>query len=194
VVVLILPDANLTIPISKHRTYVIPAILGYPVFQSLGTIRFTHDHHFLAGPDLRTTGDFSRIYMDKLTPLLDCGTHGRQRVFAFDSGASSTQLFVAYYKEFSADFVKEKKGKSRSYGAGGVATSKVYILDNLQLQIADRTAALHHVPVHPEPLGVIADRTYGNLGRGIPAQFESMTLDFTHARAYLGTPLSPDAH
>ena len=41
IVLLVLPDANLTIASGKKKTYVIPAILGYPVFQALGIIRFT---------------------------------------------------------------------------------------------------------------------------------------------------------
>ena len=90
VVLLVLPDANLTLPLGKKKSYTIPAILGYPVFQSLGVIRFAHDHHFLAGPTLETGPGAAPIYFDKLSPLLVVLAHGKPRPFLFDSGANVT--------------------------------------------------------------------------------------------------------
>jgi hypothetical protein len=48
VVVLILDDANLKVSLG-NQSYQINAILGYPVFQAMRVITFTHSGEFEAG-------------------------------------------------------------------------------------------------------------------------------------------------
>ena len=188
VVVLILPDANLTIQLGKKKQYVIPAALGYPVFQALGIIRFTHDHHFLAGPTLPLTGGSSPIYMEKLNVLFSCRTHDHPRSFLFDSGANATTFFVPYYRDFAADLLHEKQGTYRGYGAGGTSTDQVYILDHVDLELANRIVDLQHIAVFKTPQNTLADDYEGSLGRDLISSFDSLTLDLTHDRVYLGKP------
>ena len=135
VVLLVLPDANLTLGAGRKK-YIIPAILGEPVFQALGILRFTHDHRFQAGPTLPVTGDSSPIYMEKLNVLFSCRTHNLSRPFLFDSGANATTFFIPYTREFAADFLHEKQGTRNGYGAGGTSTDQVYILDHVDLELA----------------------------------------------------------
>jgi len=189
VVLLVLPDANLTLSLGKKKSYVIPAILGYPVFQSLGIIRFTHDHRFLAGPSLPLTGDSSPIFFDKLSPLFSVRTHNVARVFLFDSGANASQLSTPYYQEFQLELAHQKQGKSRASGAGGISTSRVYIIDTVPLQFGGRTDTLQHIAAHSNPITLLSDHYEGSLGRDSFANFESITLDFLHDRVYLGAPL-----
>lgn len=189
IVLLVLPDANLTIPIGKHQTYITPAILGYPPFAALSTIRFTHDHHFLAGPNLTLSGNSSPIYMDKLTPLVAAETHGHTHVFEFDSGANSTNLFASYYKDYQLDFLNQKHGQSHGYGAGGSVTQSVFILNDFTLKLGGHDATLHHIPVQLAPIHALSDHYEGTLSRYLLAGFTSITLDFANARFYLGAPL-----
>ncbi|MES2393050.1 MAG: retropepsin-like aspartic protease [Acidobacteriota bacterium] len=188
VVALILPDANLTLGPDKKHSYTIPAILGYPVFQSLGIIRFTRDR-FLAGPTLPVSGPSSPIYFDKLCPLVEVSTPAGPRLFLFDSGANATSFFVPYYNDFTATFAHAKKGKSRAAGAGGTSESRVYILDPTTLTFANRTLTLHHVGVRTTPVGSTSDRYEGSIGRDILPTVQSLTLDFIHDRLYLGDPI-----
>jgi predicted aspartyl protease len=188
VVVLILPDASLTIQLGKKKQYVIPAALGYPVFQALGIIRFTHDHHFLAGPTLPLTGDSSPIYMEKLNVLFSCRTHNHPRPFLFDSGANATTFFVPYYRDFLVDFLHEKQGTRRGYGVGGTSSDQVYILDHVDLELANRIVDLQHIAVFKTPQNTLADDYEGSLGRDLISSFDSLTLDLTHDRVYLGKP------
>ena len=187
VVLLVLPDANLILQTGKKK-YAIPAILGYPVFQALGTIRFTHDHHFQAGPTLPLTGDSSPIYMEKLNVLFSCRTHDHPRPFLFDSGANATTFFVPYYREFAADLLHEKQGTSRSAGLGAAATDQVYILDHVDLELANRIVDLEHIAVFKAPQNTLADEYEGSLGRDFISSFDSLTLDLTHDRVYAGKP------
>ena len=187
VVLLVLPDANLTIGSGK-KSYVIPAILGFPVFQSLGIIRFTHDHHFQAGPTLALTGDSSPIYMEKLNVLFSCRTHNLSRPFLFDSGANATTFFVPYYREFSADLLHEKQGTRNGYGAGGTSTDQVYILDQIDLELANRIVDLQHIAVSKNPQNTLSDEYEGSLGRDLINSFDNITLDLIHDRVYTGKP------
>lgn len=185
-VVLIMPDENLRIPTSAKDVYQIEAILGYPVFQALGEITFTADGRLLAGNDAAGKGEFSRLFMLKLTPLLACGTHGHDRLFAFDTGASMSTFFLPYYHEFRDDFAQMKLKRINIAGAGGHKELRAYILKTLVLTVAGRQIALHDVAVYPTPLGQESDNEYGNLGRDLIAPFSSFTLDLTNMRFYLG--------
>ena len=187
VVLLVLPDANLTIP-SGRKSYVIPAILGYPVFQALGIIRFTHDHHFQAGPTLALTGDSSPIYMEKLNVLFSARTHNLSRPFLFDSGADATTFFLPYYREFATDFLHQKEGTRNGYGAGGTSTDHVFILDHVDLELANRIIDLQHVAVFKTPQNTLSDEYEGSLGRDFINDLDTLTLDLTHDRVYPGKP------
>ena len=187
VVLLILPDANLTLQ-SGHKTSVIPAILGYPVFQALGIIRFTHDHHFQAGPTLPLTDDSSPIYMEKLNILFSAHTQNLARPFLFDSGANATTFFLPYYREFTADFLHQKQATRHGYGAGGTSTDHVYVLDHVDLELANRILDLQHIAVFKDPTDTLSDEYEGSLGRDLINSLDSLTLDLIHDRVYLDKP------
>ena len=129
--------------------------------------------------------------MEKLNVLFSCRTHGVSRLFQFDSGANATTFFVPYYREFPSDFNGQKIARRRGYGAGGVATDSVYLLDHTQSELGGRIAELQHVAVFRAPQNVLADHYYGNLGRDLMAGFDGITLDFTKARVTLGPRLGP---
>ena len=192
VVVLILPDANLTFGSGRKKHYRIPAILGYPVFQSLGEIRFSR-RRFQAGGLLPSPGQASRhrnrsspIYMEKLNVLFSCGTHGLHRSFLFDSGANSSTFYFLYYRDFRADFLHPMQATSRSAGAGGEATQKVYLLDDAELRLAGHNVDLQRVPVYKTAQHNLDDEFEGSLGRDLISNAGSLTLDLTHDRVYVG--------
>lgn len=191
VVALIMPDENLSISNGSKEHYQINAVIGFPVFQSLGKVTFTRTGRFKAANTAADNGPSSRMFMDKLTPLLECGTHGKQRLFAFDTGANTSDFFAPYYREFPQDFAKLKLSTKGFSGAGGAGTQPVYIVNIATLGVAGQDIALHHVPVFPRPLGAGSDSTYGNLGRDLVANFESFTIDFAQLRFFLGKPTQP---
>ena len=192
VVLLVLPDANLTLQ-SGRKSHVIPAILGYPVFQALGIIRFTHGHHFQAGPTLPLPSDASPdysapIYMEKLNILFSCRTHNLSRAFLFDSGANATTFFLPYYREFPADLLHEAQGTRNGFGAGGTSTDQVYILAHVDLELANRYIDLQRIAVFKNPTNTLADEYEGSLGRDLINSLDTLTLDLIHDRVYPGKP------
>jgi predicted aspartyl protease len=189
VVVMVLNDANLNIKLGKS-TYQINGIIGYPVFQALGTITFLRDGEFEAGDKTRASGIGARMYMDGLTPIIECAVEGQNLPFGFDTGASDTDFLVRYYQRFHNESKNWKKVKNETSGAGGVVKRRVYIQPQVKLGIGDRTVTLEKVSVYTSASGSNNTELYGNLGQDVVANFESFTLDFSTMTFVLGAPRS----
>ena len=191
VVVLVLPDDNLNVQFDRegHR-YQINAIIGYPVFQELGRVTFTRNGEFLAGDDALSSDRGAKMYMKALNPVIECTVERQTLPFAFDTGASRTQLLIAYYNRFKDEVPKWQLIDSTSAGAGGAVRSKVYLQKELEIGVGDRTATLKNITIAMTAAGVDTEGLYGNLGQDLVADYDSFTLDFNHMRFSLGKPLS----
>lgn len=190
--VLVVPDASLRVS-REGRSYVIPALLGYPIYRALGKIRFTASGHFLAGPSLESTGASSPIYMDKLSVLVMATVHNQQRSFQLDSGANTTVLYSTYYRDFPMDFSNIRSTSTfQGSAVGGTITSPVEYTEKAEINIGGREAALNHIPVQLSPAHDASDRYEGNIGCDLLASFESATFDFIHSRFYLGPAITAE--
>jgi predicted aspartyl protease len=189
VVVLILDDSNLNIKL-PNESYQINGIIGYPVFQAMGTITFLQNGFFEAGSLTQRSTTGTRMYMRFLMPVIECGTDGTVLPFTFDTGASGTVLSVRFYKQFRGEVSKWKKGENASAGGGGMVRRKVYLLPKLDLKVGTRMATIANVPIFPTKIGSDKDELYGNLGQDFVAGFESFTLDFSKMIFSLGAPLN----
>ena len=192
VVVMVLDDANLKVGLGK-QSYQIDGIIGYPVFQALGTITFLHSGGFEAGDKARISQTGARMYMKLLTPVIECSVEGKNLPFSFDTGASGTDLSVRYYDRFRSESKEWKKGKTKNSGAGGLVERTVYFQPQLNLGIGGKTVTLDRVSIFPSAMGAGIDKIYGNLGQDVVAKFDSFTLDFSTMTFSLGEPLSPPA-
>jgi hypothetical protein len=124
--------------------------------------------------------------MEKLNILFSARTHNLSRLFLFDSGADTTTFFLPYYRDFPADFLHEKQGTRN--GAGGTSTDQVFILDHVDLELANRLINLQHIAVFKTPQNTLADSYEGSLGRDLIDSLDTLTLDLIHDRVYPGTP------
>jgi hypothetical protein len=190
VVVMVLNDANLNISLGKS-TYQINGIIGYPVFQALGTITFLRDGEFAAGDKTQASGVGARMFMNGLTPIIECKVEGTDLPFSFDTGASDTDFLLRYYQRFHSESGSWKKAKNKTSGAGGTVKQKVYVQPHINLGVGDKTVSLKNVPIHTSGTGSNNAEVYGNLGQDVVANFESFTLDFSTMTFTLGAPLSP---
>jgi len=189
VVVMVLNDANLNIKLGKG-SYQISGIIGYTVFQALGTVTFLRDGEFEAGDKARAAGVGARMYMDGLTPIIECKVEGQDLPFSFDTGASDTDLLVRYYQRFQSESKTWKKRTIKTSGAGGVVKGKAYVLRQVNLGIGNQTVSLKNISVHTSGTGSNNDELYGNLGQDVVANFDGFTLDFSTMTFTLGAPLS----
>ena len=188
VVVMIFDDANLKINMG-NQSYQINAIIGYPVFQALGAVTFVGDKEFDAGEAAQSSAAGTRMYMKLLTPVIECGVDGTRLPFSFDTGASSTELSYRYYERFRGQAGAWKKVESKSAGAGGIVSRKIYMRPRLKLVVGDKTAVLRQVSIFPMKMGSGIDELYGNIGQDFVASFQSFTLDFSKMTFSLGALL-----
>ncbi len=188
VVVMILDDANLNINLGK-LSYQIQGIIGYPVFQALGSITFLHDGGFQAGAAAPSNRTGVPLYMKELGPVIECKVEGQSFPFTFDTGASDSTFGARYLEQFRSESKSWKKGNSLSAGAGGVVKQDVYIQPRLQLGIGDREVTLEKVTINQTSAGTDREELYGNLGQDVVANFDRFTIDFSNMVFYLGDPL-----
>jgi predicted aspartyl protease len=192
VVLMVLDDANLYINLGKSA-YQILGIIGYPVFQALGAITFLHEGEFVAGDRQQPQEAGARMYMNGLSPVIECRVEGKALPFYFDTGAAGTNFFVRYHRQFRSESKTWKKGKEKDAGAGGVRKRKIYIQPQVDLGIGDKTVTLRKVSIYRTSTGSDDnDELYGNLGQDVVANFKSFTLDFSTMTFSLGEPLAPD--
>jgi hypothetical protein len=189
VVVVIMNDANLKVG-PEGRKYQINAIIGYPVLRALGQITFLSDGYFDAGPTERLSNLGARMYMDDLSPVIECSVGGQSLPFYLDTGASGTNLFPAYYKRFHSKAKDWKDEQTHIFGAGGIVPRRVSVQPELDLGVGEKTAVLKNVKIYSSANDAPADYIYGNLGQDLFAGFDSFSLDFDAMRFRLGKPTS----
>ena len=188
VVVMVLDDASLMVGTSKDK-YQINAILGYPVFQSLGIVTFLHSGWFVAGQAHPADGKGAPMYLKGLSPVVKCRVEGVELPFALDTGASATILFMRYFHRFAGESALWLKADNETYGAGGVAKREVYTQALLDLGIGEKSTVLRNVTIYPTETGTDNGDLYGNLGRDVVGNFDSFTFDFTTMKFLVGEPL-----
>ncbi len=190
VVLIVFDDASLNITYGPNTSYQIHALLGYPVFQALGSATFTSDGYFVNDASSSDTGTFSRMFMDKLTPLVEAGVKGKKLLFDLDTGANGSELSKRYHDAFPQQFSNLPLVSVQVGGAGGTRDRKLYRLPQLSIELGGQHVVLQDVPVATSLYGTELDDSYGNLGRDIAAPFASFTVDFAKMRFSLGKPLS----
>jgi hypothetical protein len=189
VVLLVLDDANLTIPNGKGQSYVIPAIVGFPVLRSLGRLTFHHSGSIDASPNGGNANDGSPMELKLLNPVVTPGIEGQTLPFTLDTGASGTTLSVRFFQQFQSEKATWKRSETKSFGGGGMTTSTSFLLPSLPMAVGGQTITLHHLAIFPKAQGSDIDTLFGNLGEDLLQSTESFTLDFTHMRFVLGDPL-----
>ena len=189
VIVLILDDANLKISIGD-QSYQINAVLGYPVFQAMQVITFTHGGEFEAGRAAYRSGRGLPMYMRRLTPVVNLRANGLALPFTLDTGASGTDLSLRYYERFKDSDLEWKQDEDEVAGAGGIIKRNIYTQPVLRLGIGDKIAVLRNVSITPKKTNAGLDELYGNIGQDMFARFESFTLDFADMAFKVGAPVS----
>lgn len=189
VVVVIMGDSSLQLGPKGHR-YQINGILGYPVFQLLGAIRFRSDGYFEAGPAVQRVITGAQMYMDELSPVIECMVDGQSLPFYIDTGAKRTILFASYYERFHGKARDWHKKRKQLWGAGGMQSKIVFIQPQVRIGIGQQIAVLRAVSIFAPGTAVEPGDIYGNLGQDLFAAFDSFTINFNSMRFALGDPIA----
>ena len=177
VVLVIMDDASLKVG-PKDQPYQIRAILGYPVLRALGWISFSKTGYIDGGPSNHPSGPGAPMYMDALTPVLQCSVYGRSLPFYLDTGASGTNLFPAYASLFHKSATDWTTQQSHIFGAGGTVSRQIFVQPKLTMRVGDKEVVLRNVKFYSSQADSPNDFIYGNLGQDFLGTYETYTLDF----------------
>lgn len=192
VVLMVLDDRNMTIANGKGQSYIIPAIVGFPVLRALGRLTFDHAGVFEAAPNGGDPGAGSPLELKLLNPVVQAVIRGQTLPFTLDTGASGTTLSVRFYRQFQSEKPTWKRVHTKSFGAGGMTSTRSYLVPTLPLTLGGQTITLKHLAVLPSAQGADIDNLFGNLGEDLLQSVDSFTIDFIHMRLILGGPLAPE--
>jgi hypothetical protein len=176
-VFLVLPDSALSFPQIGYR---IRGIVGHPVIAAFGEVTLTRDGHLRAAahPAAVPAGAEPNLCLDGLDNLVRGEMAGQPLLLGLDTGAASTQLFPAYYRQNRAAVEAGRATTLRIGGAGGSRALKAYLVGPVALSVGGATATLPLVSVSTEPSGARSGYAHGDVGQDVITRFAEMTLDY----------------
>lgn len=174
VVFQVMPDSILYIAQVKFQLNV---VIGFPVIEQLQEV-----HIFSNGkmtiPLTPTKSDIHNFALNGLDPVIALRTGNDTLAFNFDSGASSSVLYAAYFEKYKASILKTGAKKTVGFGgAGGAQKKEVYVIPRLNLTLGSKTLAVDSVSVLTKQI-TPGEKFYGNIGQDFTNKFNEMTYNF----------------
>lgn len=170
VVFLVLKDSDLKF---DQIDYHINGILGFPIIEGLREIQITNDNYFII-PNKKTKSiQYSNMVLDGLTPLISI----EGRSYSFDTGASRTILYQAYYADKQKEIDNHYTAtKLKFAGAAGAKEFDGYIINPI-FNAFNKEIELKDVQLMKSKINE-KETLYGNIGQDFIKQFSKMTLNF----------------
>jgi len=98
--------------------------------------------------------------------------------FHLDMGASTTDLYYAYFEKYKSQILKEGIIKTIQIGgAGGIQKKDVYILPEFNVYLENKKITIDSVAVHTEKI-YPGEKYYGNIGQDFAGKFNELILNF----------------
>ncbi len=174
VVFQVMPDSILYIAQVKFQLNV---IIGFPVIEQMQEV-----HIFSNGkmtiPVTPAKSDLHNFALDGLDPVIALKAGNDTLSFHFDSGASSSNLYAAYFAKYKADVIKKGFKKTVGFGgAGGSQRKEVYILAKLDLALGGKNVSIDSVSVLQQPI-TPGEKFYGNIGQDFTSKFSEIIYNF----------------
>jgi len=174
VVFQVMPDSILYIAQVKFQLNV---IIGFPVIEQLQEV-----HIFSNGkmtiPLTPTKSEIHNFALNGLDPVIALRTGNDTLAFNFDSGASSSVFYAAYFEKYKATVIKTGAKKTVGFGgAGGAQKKEVYILPKLNLTLGNKTVVVDSISVLTKPIAP-GEKFYGNIGQDFTNKFSEVIYNF----------------
>jgi len=177
VVFLVFNDEDLSFP---QVDYQIEGIIGFPVIKAMEEIQIDKENNLYVPKSPRQYTD-SNFALDGLMPIVAVNYAGERLCFHFDTGATHTSLFPAFYQKYQEKIDRKYKLENFKAGsAGGEITQEGYILKKLPLDVAGAKASLKKIRLNLNETG-LGDNYYGNLGQDYIRQFNAFAISFKYA-------------
>jgi hypothetical protein len=175
VVFLVFPDESLTFS-DDHR---IPGLLGFPVVEAMGEIRFRSDDvlEIPSDPPVRKVGNLA---LDDHDPLVRVRYGRDELVCRLDTGANKTVFYEPFYKRYRDSL--ESQGRAVTVttgGVGGFQELPALRLPRLTLTLAASDTSLRDVDIYTRPIRAPKDNyLFCNIGLDVLHQFRTYIINF----------------
>jgi hypothetical protein len=157
VVFLIQPDERFTDTPEQQR-----GVIGLPVILALRTLRWVRGESLEFGfPSERKDIYKSNLCFDSAFSVVAAGTGQRRLRFSFDTGATLTDLYARFGREFPELVKAGRKDLAERTGAGGTVRDDVVVVPRLPILLGGFPGILRSANLYPNE----DSPWHGNLGR-----------------------------
>ncbi|HEY4198081.1 MAG TPA: pepsin/retropepsin-like aspartic protease family protein, partial [Mucilaginibacter sp.] len=176
VVFQVMPDSILYIPQVKFQ---LNLIIGFPVIEQLHEVHIFKDGRMTIPVEPAQSG-LHNFALDGLDPVIALKVGNDTLPFHFDSGASTSMFYQAYFKKYKEAVIKNGFKKMVGFGgAGGSQKKEVYILPKVNMTIGDKTVTVDSVSVLQKKI-VPSEVYFGNIGQDLTNHFNEVIYNFKY--------------
>lgn len=169
-VFLVLKDSHLTF---NQIDYHINGVIGFPIIEGLREIQLTNENLLIIPHKKVENVQYSNMALNGLTPFISI--EGRN--YSFDTGASRTILYQAYYVENQKQIDNYYKATKLNFaGAAGVKEFEGYIINPI-FNAFNKKVELKDVQLLKSKINE-RETAYGNIGQDFMNQFHKITINF----------------
>lgn len=162
----------------EHAHFQIIGAIGFPAASSLKEITF-HKMSALSIPKVPHTFPHQNLCLDDLTPVIAGFYQAKRYAFCLDTGAGHSVLYVPFFREYEEELKARYPLKSnRQQGVGGFRDIPAYVMNDVVLSFAGEDAIFHELPVLTDVTTDDSQYFFGNIGRDLLHQFDTMTINF----------------
>lgn len=175
VVFLVLPDEHLSFP----DGFRIPGLIGFPVIEAMGAVRFHTDGILEISPS-SSPAPLRNLALEELVPLTRVRYEEDFLVCRLDTGASETVFYEPFYQKYRSR-VEETGAKSShlTAGAGGVRVIPAFTMPQIAIEAGGQVLTICDRPVYTESIADEKDNyLFCNLGFDVLSRLPEYTIDF----------------
>jgi len=176
VVFQVMPDSILYIGPVKFQLNI---IIGFPVIEQMKEVDIYKDGRMVIPQTPVQTG-LHNFALDGLNPIVALKTGKDTLTYNFDSGATSSVFYAAYFNRYKK--AVQKNGIKKTIGFGGAGGSKkkvVYVLPKVELTAGDKTVTIDSVSVLNTRI-TPDEKLYGNIGQDFTNKFNEVIYNFKY--------------
>jgi predicted aspartyl protease len=178
VVFLIIEDEDLSFP---QIDYYPNGAIGFPVIEAFEEFHFDKKGHLFV-PKKTVEYPYNNLALDGLMPIVSGVHNGDTLRFNFDTGATNTSLYPAYFKRYKQTIEDQYDLTTlASASGGGKVEFQGYLIPEFPLKIANSSAVLDSLRLHIEDIGGEESHFDGNFGQDFIKQFDKMIISFKHS-------------
>ncbi|HEY4323011.1 MAG TPA: retropepsin-like aspartic protease [Mucilaginibacter sp.] len=152
-------------------------IIGFPIIEQLQEVHIFKDGRMTI-PLTPAKSDLHNFALDGLDPVISLKSGNDTLSFHFDSGASSSDLYSAYFEKYKKRILKTGVKKTVGFGgAGGMQKKEVYVLPNFDVTLGNKSVTVDSITVITKKI-YPKEKFYGNIGQDFTNKFSEVIYNF----------------